>query len=255
MFASEPGYQQPTAARLPMGGGMRTGAPATGGGYYAPPSGAIQGAEDYAGAQDAYRRALVRYNQQRTGLLRQYGYAGDINPESGMVQNLRVDAGNAYGGLQQLLHNQAQEDEQARYGAEDRGLHGGLANQAESELAYAHHGQSSNLANTLLGNLSDLDSQQLDAKGVLDQTLWQLMHSETQNAVDQGDFNPADLSGATDYGHGPVNPRVVQPGFAKKPGQSAARALAARSQALNAKYGLGSKPAANAYTSGKKKRG
>lgn len=170
--------------------------------YYAPPSGSVDAAEQYAGANDAYKRALIRFNQQRTGLLKQYGYAGDINPDNGMMQNLRVDGTNTHGALQELLGTQAGEDVNAEYGAEDRGLHGGLAHQAESALHSQHMGQTSALGQSLFGGLSDLDSQQLDAHSVLDQALWQLTHSATTNAVNTNDYNPAGTDPGADYSGG-----------------------------------------------------
>lgn len=254
-----------TGGQPSMGGGGSTGGGSTGGGtYYAPPPGAVQSAEDYAGAQNAYNRALIRFNQQRTGLLRQYGYGGTIDPATGMVTNLHVDAGNAYGGLQQLLHQQNLEDQAAQYAAQDRGVVGGLAHQAESELAYGHHGQTSQLAQTLLGNLSDLNNQQLDAKATLDQALWQLQHQATTDAISGGDYNPADLggtdSGGDTGGGSTTNSRAAKvarmvgtpaqvarastAAFKRAGGKSTpAAALAARSAGLNALYGLGAKKA------------
>lgn len=241
--------------------------------YYAPPPGSAQAGQDYAGANDAYRRALIRFNSQRTGLLRQYGYAGDINPENGMMTNLRVDAGNMHGGLQELLHNQALEDQNAQYAAEDRGLHGGLAHQAESELHYLHGGQSSALAQSLFGNLSGLDSQQLDAKSTLDQALWQLTHSAASDAVTNGDYNPATTDGGSADGYSGNGglPYANIPAVAPRgriPMKTATRLVTAATSRgePTSEHGAGSlgnpraavvakKVLANAYTSGKKKRG
>lgn len=257
-----------TGTQPSMGGGSGSTTATGGGTYYAPPPGTVSSAEDYAGAQNAYNRALIRFNQQRTGLLRQYGYAGTVDPTTGLVTNLHVDAGNAYGGLQQLLHQQNLEDQSAANAVQDRGIFGGLANQAESELAYGHHGQTSQLAQTLLGNLSDLNNQQLDAKDTLDQALWQLQHQATTDAIGSSDFNPADLGG-TDGGGGSdtggggsstTNPRAAKVArMVGTPAQVArasaaamkraggkstpAAALAARSAGLNALYGLGARKA------------
>lgn len=200
-----------TGYQPPMGGGKSATKPRTqatpGGVYFAPPTGAISAAQDYAGANAAYQRALVRYNQQRTGLLKSYGYLGDVDSGTGMVKNLRVDAGNPYGQFQQMLRAQSQEDDTAKYSAEDRGLHGGLANQAVSNLKYAHGGESSNLAQSLFGNLSGIDADQLDAKGALDSTLWQLQQQAALQAIQNEDYNPADYgdydgSDPGDYGGG-----------------------------------------------------
>jgi hypothetical protein len=271
MLAANPGpgdlYAPPSSAA----GAASPSAP-----YYAPPSGSVDSAEQYAGASDAYKRALIRFNQQRTGLLRQYGYAGDINPDNGMVQNLRVDGTNTHGALQELLGTQAGEDQNALYAAEDRGLHGGLANQAETSLHSAHSGQTSRLGQSLFGGLSDLDSQQLDAHSTLDQALWQLTHSATTNAIDNNDYNPAGTSdGAPDYsggyggggdGGGSVPPAKTVQG--RLPARAVAKLLTAATNRgePTSEHGLGSmgnpkvaalakKAVANAYTNGKKKRG
>jgi hypothetical protein len=100
------------------------------------------GANGYAdaslAANTAYKNTLARINQKRSSTLRQAGYLGDIDPTSGMLSNLRVDAYNPYGGLQSMLRGQAGDFQQAQYAAEDRGLHGGLAHKADSELKYQH---------------------------------------------------------------------------------------------------------------------
>jgi hypothetical protein len=183
------------------GGSLAQGTPgvAPAGTYYAPPTGDDQAMQTYTNAQDAYNKALIKYNAQRTGLLRQYGYNGTVDPTTGMVNNIGVDTGNQYGQLQQLLHNQAAEDQQARYAAEDRGLVGGLAHQAQSELHYQHMGQSSDLANSLLGNLNDIDQQQLGSQQDLNNTLWQANQQATQDSINQQLFNlPGELSDMTD---------------------------------------------------------
>jgi hypothetical protein len=221
--------------------------------YYAPPDGSIQGAESYAMAEKMYQQALARFNQQRTGLLQQNGYAGSINPTTGMVGNIHVDTKSLFGNLQEMLHNQALEDQNAVYGAEDRNLVGGLANQAASELGYEHHGQTTALANTLLDNLSNIDSQQMDAKNALDMALWQL----AQGAASSSPDNPADVGP-----DGPSSTGSIRSGFGT--GGSAAqtmrqqnpggyRQLAAVSAAMNARYGHHGR--GNAYNTNKNKRG
>lgn len=192
------------AGGTPTVGGP-TGPVAHNGPYYAPNPEYITAQENYAQAQDAYNRALARFNNQRTGLLRQYGYLGDIDPKTGMVKNVRVDTGNSFGQLQQLLHNAALEDEAAVNSAQDRGLVGGLAHQGESEARYTHQAQLGALASALQGGLTDLDNQQVDAKSTLDQALYALTHTAAQTAVDNGEFNPADLTAS---GVGGGNPRA-----------------------------------------------
>lgn len=240
--------------------------------YYAPPEEDTLAAENYATANNAYNNALARLNAQRMGTLRQAGYLGDVDPTTGLVKNVRVDAGNSFGDLQQLLHNQALEDENADYSAEDRGLVGGLANQGEAELHYGHQAQSSNLVNSLMANLAGYDDQQQQAKETLDQALFDLTHQAAQTAISNSEYNPAippDASGGGGGGNSKAKTvaekiaAASEAAFKSAGGKSTpAAALAARSAGLNALYGLGHKRAParpkhmpNAYTSGRKKRG
>lgn len=159
--------------------------------YYSPPPEFNDAAEGYTLANSAYQKALARLNAQRLGSLRSAGYLGDVDPTTGMVKNIRVDTGNSFGGLQQLLHGQALEDQNAQYAAEDRGLVGGLAHQGESELHYQHQAQSGNFANQLMSTMAGYDDQQQSAKEALDQALFDLQHQAAQTAVTTGDYNPA----------------------------------------------------------------
>lgn len=256
-------YQQgPWEAGYSSGSGDGSG----GGPYYAPPDGSVAAAEQYAMAEKAYQQALARFNQQRKGLLAQNGYAGDINAKTGMVGNVRVDPNSLYGNLQEMLHGQALEDQNATFGAQDRNLIGGLANQAASELAYEHHGQTTSLANTLLDNLSNINSQQVDAKSALDQALWQMQQAAAGNAIAAGNFNPvqaiADAAAGTRFKDAPTftpsatrsaqqTMQAVNPGGYNE--------LQAWSRAMNAKYGASPaktrKALPNAYKTNKNKRG
>lgn len=260
MLASNGGYGQPVMGPAPTGPAPSQQQPQSnsGGTYYAPPDGSIAAAEQYTMAERIYQQALARFNQQRQGLLSQNGYAGDINAKTGMVGNVRVDPNSLYGNLQEMLHNQALEDQNATFGAQDRNLLGGLANQAQSELAYAHHGQTTALANTLLDNLSNIDAQQMDAKNALDMALWQLQ----QGAANSSPNNPADPGGGvknpgsldhhlTQYGWGRGGRSAAQTMRSSNPGGY--RSLAAWSQAMNARYGPHAQ--SNAYNTNKNKRG
>lgn len=189
------------------------GAAAPSGTYYAPPPGSTQSAEDYTAANQAYQQALARFNQQRTGLLQQYGYKGTVDPSTGLMTNVGVDTGNVNGNLQQLLGQQDQEDQQAEYGMEDRGIVGGLANQAQTNLRAGHSAQTSGLAQTLLGSLSGLNDQQVTAKQTLDQALWQSQQGATQQAIDAGEYNPADLSALV----ASLMPKTAAPSVAHPP--------------------------------------
>ena len=220
-------------------------------------------------ANDAYKKTLIRINQRRQDTYRQAGYLADVNPESGVSQNVRVDPYNAYGGLQSMLRNQANDFQQAQYAAEDRGLHGGLAHKYDSELKYQHGAQSAQFGSGLLAAIGGLQDEQNQAAYLRDAALPQGEYDATQQSIADQAFNPGDYSGLTypDYGTDPAaappkaqqvaakvlasaQKRVVASPVAKasqtaavrarKAGaSSAAAALAARSAGINAKYKLG----------------
>jgi len=243
-YASKGGYEgQAPMQSTPYGRPKSTVAP-----------GSLDAAGQYAGASGAYQRALVRFNQQRTGLLQQYGYRGTVDPTSGMITNLGVDTGNAHGLLQQMLGGQDNADQAALNAAEDRGLHGGLANQGESAQHAANMGQSGALGQALTGSLTDLNSQQQDAQGALDEALWQLQHSAASNAVDSGNFTPAPVD---DGAGAPPPPNTVAPKSKSKApaAKSKARVLKSIARRNTSGAGIAKKIVANAYLNGRKKRG
>jgi hypothetical protein len=238
--------------------------------YDTPAPGAF-GANGYAdaslAANTAYKNTLARINQKRSGTLRQYGYLGDINPDNGVLSNVRVDPNNAYGGLQSMLRGQAGDFEHAAFQAQERGLHGGLAHKQDADLAYQHGGQAAQLGAGFTDTLGGFQDDQNTAAYDRNKALYEAELAATRSAVDDGDFNPGDYSGLdyAPYGADPI-PTQAQTLAAKvisnatkkavatskvakassaakavaaKAGQSsAAQALAARSAGLNAKYGL-----------------
>lgn len=216
------------------------------------------GANGYAdqslAANTAYKNALARINQKRLSTLRGAGYLGDIDPNSGVLSNLRVDGQNAYGGLQQMLRSQAGDFRSAQDSAEARGVFGGLAHKADTELKYQHGGQAAQFGSDLAGSLGDLQDQQDQAAYSRDGSLASAEQAAAESAIEQQQFNPGDYSNLTYPGYGTdpganPPPTVVKPkalqvaakvAAARKAGAaSAAKALAVRSAALNKKYGLG----------------
>lgn len=145
-------------------------------------------------AKQAYQQALARINAQRSGTLRQYGYVGDIDPVTGMLRHLHVDPHNPYGQYQSMLGNQAQEDQSAQEDALARGLHGGLANQMQTQLHHAHGGESAALGQALTGSLADLQDQQNQAAYTRDSALYDAELQAARDAIANQQFNPADVS-------------------------------------------------------------
>lgn len=139
-------------------------------------------------ANNAYDKAVAQLNQNRLNTLTQYGYTGKVDPTTGVVSGVAVDPHSLYGSLQQLLHNQAVEDTSAQNAAQDRGLVGGLAHQAASELRYAHGGQDTALGSDLQSKLADMQTQQQVAAETKDNTLWQAEEAQL-NAELQAEYN------------------------------------------------------------------
>lgn len=161
----------------------------------------IPGADTYAtaalNAKTAYQNALTRINSKRQDTLRTYGYLGDIDPTSGTLSNLRVDPYNKFGGLQQMLRSNADEVDQARMAAEERGLHGGLAHKALSDARYDFGNASQQLGSSLSGTLGGYQDEQSGAAYQRDQSLYQAELDAARLAIENGQFNPADTGDDT----------------------------------------------------------
>jgi hypothetical protein len=145
-------------------------------------------------ATTAYQNALARINSKRSDTLRQFGYLGDIDPTSGVVNNVRVDPHNQFGGLQQMLRSNADEVQQARIAAEERGLHGGLAHKGITDAHYDLGNASQQLGSAFSGALGGYQDDQNSAAYARDQALYQAELEAARNAIENGQFNPADFS-------------------------------------------------------------
>jgi hypothetical protein len=146
-------------------------------------------------AKTAYNNALARISRQRMDTLRQYGYKADIDPNSGVLRNLAVDPHNAYGTLQTMFRNHALQDQEATYAAEERGLHGGLANKSATQLHYQHGSESSQLGQGLTGSIADYQDQQTQAAYERDRALYEAELEQARNAIANGNYNPGDPGG------------------------------------------------------------
>lgn len=192
------------------------------------------GADGYANASlaanTAYKNTLARINQKRSGTLRQFGYLGDVDPTTGTIANLRVDPNNAYGGLQSMLRTQAGDFQNAHFAAEDRGLHGGLAHKADSELKYQAGAQSAQLGQDLTGAIGGYQDDQNQAAYTRDQALYQAQLDQTRAAIEAQAFNQGDYSGVDypDYGEDPIQETQDAP-------QTQAAAPGTRAQTLAGK--------------------
>ena len=179
---------------------------------YTPYNSAIPGAGIYAEAaamaNRAYDNALAQINKNRLNTLTDYGYKGTVDPTTGVVGGVVVDPNSVYGKLQQLLHGEAVQDEGALFQAEDRGLVGGLANQAQSQLRYDHGAQDTQLGNDLQSAFDALNQQQQSAAEARNEALWQAELAQLQAAIAAGAYNPPSDSSPPPA---PSDPNAGQP--------------------------------------------
>lgn len=213
---------------------------------------------DYASAAalagNAYQNALAQINSQRQSALQQYGYQGTIDPATGTLTNMQVDPHNPYGQYQQMLATGAdnlagvQASDMARgLGAVSGDRGGGLAAQGLTAAQKAFGADSANLGQSLMGTLGDLQGQQTSAQDTMNNALWQAELDAAQNAIQNQQFDTADMSGITDQpaagGSVPGAKTIIQPegnlgvGYGAKPpkigaskGVKVARNRAARQQ-------------------------
>lgn len=229
-------------------------------------------------AKYAYQQALSKIGLNRQNMLRQYGYQGDWDQNTGQMTNMRIDGGNQFGGLQTLLRSHAQDAQGAVDNATGRNIHGGLAHQMQSGLDWQHGQQDAQFGQQVANDMYGLTSDWRNANDTYNNALYEAELAGTRGAVDTGNFSPGDYSGIDipAYGDGsPYAPSINYAGTGgggsgnlpstrttaaasvmKKVAPQAAAALAARSAGMNAKYGLGPAVVKNAYTNPKtKKRG
>jgi hypothetical protein len=164
--------------------------------YTTPIPGAVGYESATLAAKTAYQNALTRLNQQRGDTLRQFGYAGDINPDTGVVGNIRVDPNLPYGEYQQERQSHADAYEQARQSAQDRGIgRGGLAARGVTRLRQGFGAEDAALGQNLSGAISGYQDQQNQAAYQRDAALSEAQLQATRDAIQQQMFNQANLDG------------------------------------------------------------
>jgi hypothetical protein len=166
-------------------------------------------------ANTAYKNTLARLNQQRVGTLQQYGYQGDVDPTNGTITNMRVDPNNPYGNLQAMLRSQAEQHQTDLFASEDRGLHGGLANQAQSQDKYNDGQQSASLGSALTDAMGGFQDQQNSAAYDRDAALAQAEQASAEQAIlnqafDTPNFDDPTTDPYVDPNAPPTNPRAAK---------------------------------------------
>lgn len=158
------------------------------------PGAAIYG-QAAAFAKRAYQMALGKINQQRSRAGREWGYKFEVDPESGVVKNLGVDPDNPYGLFQKANRSQADRYQSARDAIIERGIRGGLARQATTNLRYDFGEEDAKIAQGLTDRLADLQEQQTTSKFDYDKALWEAELEALRQALLASLFNRASGGG------------------------------------------------------------
>lgn len=189
--------------------------------YATPTPGVAQYGQAALLAKTAYQQALARLNQKRQGTLRQFGYQGDIDPETGTVKNVRTDGNNPYGLFQMNNRTQARGLDQAAWNAQERGLGtgGGLAAQMQNDLRFQYGAQDAQMGQDLVGSLAEYQDAQTSAAQQRDAALYQAELEAARMAIQAEQWNPADYAGLDypDYGAGDSQVAVAIKKTAPKP--------------------------------------
>jgi hypothetical protein len=176
----------------------------------------IPGGSGYANAallaKTAYQKALVRNNQKTLGAVRTFGYDADVNPDTGMLSNMRVNSNNPAGVYQNMLRGHAQEDQAVREDAVGRGVYGGLAEQGRSNSRWGFAQDRAQLGNAVTNEFDQYGQNMQDAGFQRDQALYRAEWQAAQDARKNELFNTADFSGAQypEYGAQDQGPGVIQ---------------------------------------------
>lgn len=213
------------------GGGGGAGGGGGGGGIPGAPIFAQTAAEGLA----QYKKALARLNQGRQNTMTQYGYAAEIDPESGALKNMRVDSSNPYGLYQGMRRGNAMSYEDLRDEGLARGFGSarGLGAQALGRARHQWGAADTAMAQALTSTLSGYDESQQDAHQSYQNLLWQLeleaarAAAEAANYGDYGgdegggdDGGGGELwlspSGEFDHGFGNIDPYLAQKAKAAK---------------------------------------
>lgn len=156
----------------------------------APPiPGASQVGQTYLSAVDAYKRALAQFNQQRQGLMTQYGYTSDVDPVSGVMKNTRVDPNNPYGEYQLNRRSNYMDYLGAEENRMSRGLgRKGLGAQMLNDMRFGWGGKDSATSRALIDSMSGIDQAQQSAYANMTNSYWEALLSAAQSGIEGGDF-------------------------------------------------------------------
>lgn len=156
-------------------------------------------------ARRAYENAMSRYAQRRSQSLLHYGYTRDASGKLG------VDPNNEYGAYQQMLRGEDQQSHSLDRAQRASGWGGGgYLGAQQDELQHAQGAEQANLGTSLTNELADIGQGEQDAAYNRDQSLYGNELDAARQALEQGNFNPADYSGL-DIPYGDAGPDAPAP--------------------------------------------
>lgn len=198
-----------------------------------PPNQGLYG-EYQAHALDAYNKAQIAIQQRRAG----------IYQNNGFKQDGTVDGLNSTGAYQQMKHSQALELQGAENQAQERhlGAHG-LGAQVAEAPRFQEDADSAAWEQNFLSQLDGNSAELSGAEGTYQQALLDARRAQIEDDIANGRYATPDPAAPTDPAAA-ATPGTRATAAAKKLAatKAPAKALAARSAALNVKYGLNSKP-------------
>lgn len=181
-------------------------------------------------AQQAHDEAMASLNAQRQGIFRSHGFRPDG----------QVDQNNTTGLYQQMRRQGALQLMQADENRLERGLGGrGLGAQEESGLRYDLDVADAGMMRDYLASLTENSGQMAQSQRALQARLTELRQQQIAEAMQANDWagNASPAEAQATAIQSPVKTAVVK-AAAKKQVPAWQQALAARSKAMNARYGL-----------------
>lgn len=176
-------------------------------------------------AKKRYQTRLADINKQRQSTLRQSGFLGDVDQETGLMTNLRTDPYNKYGGFQMLNRAQAARHDEMLGANLARGIssRGGLGAQALNDMRFDFGREDAEFGAGLNDALYALTRQQQEEKYTYDSALYEAQLAAAQSAIEAGDYGYGGGDYGYDYGSDPEPPAVAAPRPGIRPVTGAAK--------------------------------
>lgn len=158
-----------------------------------------------ASADEAYQKALAAIGSKQAQLAQQFGFAIQADPNTGALQDTRIDPNQQFSQVMNLLNSHSQGLHNLRESLAGAGLTGGgmkgLAAQRAALLRFQQQGQVAGLGSNFAGQYGDLTNQRAGALATRNQGYNQAAQDAINFAIQNGWFNqaaPASSGGGSD---------------------------------------------------------